>query len=124
MMHQGDFSQLPYRHEQHGWLLVTREQVARWLEAQADDDGMALVDLGEPVVALADDPRVGPVVPRRLSASASLVDAVAELEAALHTPDHAPYGYPLILVTVKGRNAPIRVLAVDDLPRAYEVLGR
>ncbi|GAA1790045.1 hypothetical protein HC028_00075 [Planosporangium flavigriseum] len=119
LMHKGDFSQVPYRHDQHGWLLVTREQVARWLEAQADEDGMALVSLGQPVVTLADDPRVGPVIPRRLPASAPLVDAVTELEAALHTPD-----YPLVLVTVKGRNTPVRVLAVDDLPRAYEVLGR
>ncbi|WP_446215551.1 hypothetical protein [Micromonospora sp. IBHARD004] len=124
MMHRGDFSQLPYRHESGEWMLVTREQVGRWVEAYADNDGLALLDLAVPVSTLADDPKVGPVVPRRLAPSASLATALAEIEDALHRPDEADGGYPLVLVVGPGGKPSVRVLAVDDLPRAYRELGR
>ncbi|MGN9891777.1 hypothetical protein [Micromonospora sp. L31] len=122
-MHRGDFSQLPYEDEQRGWLLVTREQVGRWAEAKAEADGMVLLDLSVAVSELADHPEVGPVRPRNVAASATLTSALAELEAALHRPDDAEGGYPLVLVTGKGGAAPVQVLAVDDLPRAYQELG-
>ncbi|SIM77086.1 hypothetical protein [Micromonospora cremea] len=123
-MHRGDFSQLPYRDEQRGWLLVTREQVGRWAEAKAEADGMVLLDLSAAVSELADHPEVGPVRPSQLDPSAALASAVAALESALHRPDDADGGYPLVLVTGKGAGAPVQVLAVDDLPRAYRELGR
>jgi CBS domain-containing protein len=124
LMRDGDFSQLPYCHATHGWLLVTRDQIARWLETRAGADGIALVDLSEPVSALADDPRVGPVVPRRLAPSSSLAEAVAELEDALHVPDQQIGGYPVVLVAADDRAPSVHILAADDLPRAYDLLGR
>lgn len=124
MMHRDDFSQLPYRHEQHGWLLVTREQVGRWVEAKAEADGMALVDLAVSVSELADHPEVGPVRPRQMEAAAPLAIAVTAIEDALHRADDVEGGYPLVLVTVKEGRPPVQVLAVDDLPRAYRELGR
>ncbi|MGW4501418.1 hypothetical protein ACWENR_22730 [Micromonospora sp. NPDC004336] len=124
MMHRDDFSQLPYPHERHGWLLVTREQVGRWVEAKAEADGMALVDLAVPVSELADHPEVGLVRPRQMEASTPLAAAVAAIEEALHRPDDAEGGYPLVLVTARDGRPPVQVLAVDDLPRAYRELGR
>ncbi|MGC5321173.1 hypothetical protein ACPXB5_20820 [Micromonospora arida] len=61
--------------------------------------------------------------PRKVAPSATLASAVAELEAALHRPDDAEGGYPLVLVTGRGGAAPVQVLAVDDLPLAYQELG-
>ena len=124
-MHQHNFSQLPYRHDTHGWVLLTRYQVARWLEAQAEEDDIVLGDLSVPVTALADDPRVGPVVPRTLTPASSVVEAIRELEDALHSPDEIDGGYPLVLVEQpQHRKNPIHVFTVADLPRAYDLLGR
>src|SRR5664280_531407 len=59
LMRAHDFSQLPYLHHEFGWVLVTREQVSRWLEAEADDAGTALTNLMLPVCTLANRPDVG-----------------------------------------------------------------
>jgi hypothetical protein len=65
LMRIHDFSQLPYRHDEFGWVLVTREQVSRWLDAEADVDvdGTALTDLTLPVSTLADLPTSGRSTP-------------------------------------------------------------
>jgi len=42
LMREHDYSQLPNRPQDDGWLLVTREQVSRWLEVEADADGHLL----------------------------------------------------------------------------------
>ena len=125
-MRKHDFSQLPYEHATAGWTLVTREQVARWLEVQADAEGTVLADLTVPVSALADHPEVGPVVPRTVASDATLLDAVRELEQALHTPDSQPGGYATVLVHSphSDTTAGPRLLASDDLPRLYGLLGR
>ena len=123
LMDRGDFSQLPYRHGDLGWLLVTRGQVGRWVEVRAKADGMAFIDLGVPVWMLAEDPDVGPVVPRCLDGGATLASAVAAIEDALHRPDEKDGGYPLVLVTTKEGNAPVQVIDVADLPQAYRELG-
>jgi hypothetical protein len=124
LMRQGDFSQLPYCHPDRGWLLVTRDQLARWLQVHADDSGLALVDLTQPVATLADDPRVGPVQPRRVPPATLLAEAIDQLEEALHLPDHEPGGYPFLLVDAAGSRTPPKVVSVDDLPQAYDLLGR
>jgi hypothetical protein len=119
-----DFSQLPYRHDELGWILVTREQVSRWLEAETDDDGTALTDLTLSVSTLADRSDVGPVQPRLLGPDDTLPDAVRELEAALRTADAKPGGYAVILVLRPDESASPWILASDDLPHLYELLGR
>jgi hypothetical protein len=124
LMRKHDFSQLPYRHDEHGWILVTREQVSRWLEAEADDAGTALTDLTLPVRTLADRPDVGPVQPRVLGHDATLSEALRELEGALRTPDSEPGGYAVVLINRKDVSASPWILASDDLPRLYELLGR
>jgi CBS domain-containing protein len=124
LMRAHDFSQLPYRHGEFGWILVTREQVSRWLEAETDDDGTALTDLTLPVSMLADRPDVGPVEPRLLGPNATLSDALRELEEALRTPDSKPGGYAVILINRPEAAASPWILASDDLPRLYDLLGR
>jgi len=119
-----DFSQLPYRHNELGWTLVTREQVSRWLEAETDMDGTALTDLTLPVSTLADRPDVGPVQPRILQADATLSDALKELEGALRTPDSQDGGYAAIIINGPEASSSPWLLASDDLPRLYELLGR
>jgi hypothetical protein len=124
LMRAHDFSQLPYRHDVLGWILVTREQVSRWLEAETDVDGTALTDLTLPVSTLADRPDVGPVQPRLLEQDATLSDALEELEGALRTPDSQLGGYAVVLVVQQNVSAAPWILASDDLPRLYQLLGR
>ncbi len=124
LMRTHDFSQLPYRHDELGWVLVTREQVSRWLETETDEEGTALTDLMLPVSSLADRPDVGPVQPRLLGPDASLSDALTELEGALRTPDSEPGGYAVVLINRQDASASPWILASDDLPRLYELLGR
>lgn len=124
LMRRHDFSQLPYRHDELGWILVTREQVSRWLEAETDVDGTALTDLMLPVSTLADRADVGPVQPRLLGPDATPSDALKELEGALRTPDSEPGGYAAILIIRHDESAFPWILASDDLPRLYELLCR
>jgi CBS domain-containing protein len=122
LMREHDFSQLPYRHDELGWILVTREQVSRWLEAETDADGTALTDLMMSVSTLADRPDVGPVLPRLLGSDATLAEALKELEGALHTPDSKPGGYAVVLISPKEASAAPWILASDDLPHLYDLL--
>jgi hypothetical protein len=125
LMRAGDFSQVPYVHEGE-WLLVTREQVSRWIEAEAeaDRDRTALLDLDVAVYALAEHSGVGPVRPRLLGPRATVPDGARELEAALRTPDVEPGGYPLVLLLPDNSSHAPRVLAADDLPQLYDLMGR
>jgi hypothetical protein len=122
-MREGDFSQVPYLHGGE-WLLVTREQIARHVEAQADVSGHALVDLNDTVASLASDPAVGPIRPRTIEVGRPLFEAVTELEDALRTPDHQDFGYPVVLLTSERDPSTVHLLAADDLPVAYRALGR
>jgi hypothetical protein len=124
VMHKNDFSQLPYHYPASGWLLITREQVSRWLEVAADEDGAALLDLHTSVGALADDPRIGPVVPRILQKGTTVSRALDQLELALSTPDSEPGGYAFLLLLGPTANHAPHVLTSDDLPRLYDLLGR
>lgn len=123
-MRQHDFSQLPYWLPETGWALVTREQISTWVEASAEREGAALVDLAEPVRTLAEHEHVGPVVPQVLSPAAAIEDALELLERASHLDDRLPGGYPVVLVTRPCPDAAVRILTADDLPRIYTLLGR
>lgn len=123
VMFTRDYSQLPFQRQRHGWLLVTRDQVARWLTAEAGEGATVTVDLRPTVSALADDTRVGAVRPALLLGSATVDEAVAALEYATRFPDDAAGGYPATLIT-PSRNRPPRILTADDLPRLYDLLGR
>lgn len=120
-----DFSQLPYLDPSQGWRLITRDQIARWVEASAEVDAACLLDLTQPVAGLAGLPSVGAVIPRLAPRSMLLSDAVAELTSAFETPDHESGGYPVLLVLDSERSSTSpELFAADDLPRAYHVLGR
>lgn len=120
-----DFSQLPYLHPERGWLLVTRDQVARWVECSAEHDAACLLDLTQSVRHVTEQAGVGPVVPRMAPTSMLLADAVDQLAQAFEAPDHHVGGYPALLVTDRPESGdPPQILAADDLPRAYSVLGR
>ena len=93
-MREHDFSQLPYRHDELGWIFVTREQVSRWLEAETDDDGTALTDLTMPVSTLADRADVGAVHPRLLGPDATLSEALKSWRAPCTLPTPSPAGMP------------------------------
>lgn len=124
VMGENDFSQLPYQHPQHGWVVVTREQVSRWLEAEADEEGAVLSELASPVSALADHPTVGPVLVRQVASTATVIDALHELEGALRTSDALPGGYPTVLARGRSLADELWILTADDLPRMYGLLGR
>jgi len=124
LMREHDFSQLPYRHPDQGWLLVTRAQIAHWVEQSTEHDGACLLDLKSPVGYLAGESGPGAVVPRRLSTGDRLADVVLELEQAFVTPDHEPGGYPTVLVLEDGSDNPPFIMAPDNLPESYRRLGR
>jgi hypothetical protein len=126
VMRERDFSQLPYleRGGDGRWVLVTRDQVARWLETHVDDDGLALVDLAVSVADMASASAVGPVIPALVSTQAPVSAAVQALEAALAMPDTQPGGYAVVLVCGTDHLKRPSILAADDLPRLYDLLGR
>lgn len=121
-MRTSDFSQLPYRHADR-WVLVTRDQVARWLELHVDDEGLALVDCSVPVGSLPAH-GVDAVVPSVVQGRTPVPEAVDLLETALRTPDAAEGGYAAVLVEPVRRAGAVGLLTADDLPRLHDVLGR
>ncbi len=123
IMRHENFSQLPYFTPDRGWLLITRDHVSRWVEASTEADAVCLLDLSCEVASLPELAGVASVVPKQTSRSTLLADAVRELADAFAAPDTALGGYPLLLVVEDGSQSP-EVLAAEDLPRAYEVLGR
>lgn len=122
-MREHDFSQLPYR-ERGKWLLVSRDQVARWVELEAD----AEVHQGRPAVALVDmsitvrnlGQLVEPAAPVILNRRATVLDAIRELE---HRPITGAFG-PTVLVKPTSEGDPPNVLTPADLPRLYDLVGR
>ncbi len=125
VMRAQDFSQVPYRHERHGWVLFTRRQVSAMVEAAADDSSTSLVDLSSTLREIGADPAVGMTVPARLPWSATVTEALESFEQTLVTPDDQPGGYPaVLLVREPGDAAAPAILTADDLPRLYQTLGR
>ena len=122
-MRECDFSQIPYHHDEHGWVLVTRAQIAHWVEHSAETDGACLLDTTTPVAHLADHSWPGPVIARRLLTTARLADVVAEIEDAFTTPDHEDGGYPTVLVIEQNSDNPPFIMVPADLPGAYRRLG-
>jgi hypothetical protein len=123
VMRERDFSQIPYHHDQHGWVLVTRAQIAHWVEDSAETDGACLLDTTTPVAHLADRHWPGPVIARRLFTTARLADVVAEIEEAFTTPDHEDGGYPTVLVIEQNSDNTPFIMVPADLPGAYRRLG-
>ena len=124
VMRENDFSQIPYRHENHGWVLVTRAQIAHWVEDSAESDGACLLDTTTSVAHLADLSWPGPVITRHLLTTARLVDVVTEIEEAFTTPDHEPGGYPAVLIIEQNSDNSPFIMVPADLPDAYRRLGR
>ena len=123
VMRERDFSQIPYHHDEHGWVLVTRAQIAHWVEDSAETDGACLLDTTTPVAHLADHSWPGAIKARCLDTTARLADVVAEIEEAFTTPDHEPGGYPAVLVIEQNSDNPPFIMVPADLPEAYRRLG-
>lgn len=87
-------------------------------------EGAVLTELSSPVRALADHPAVGPVMVRHLPTSATVIDALQELEHALRTPDAQPGGYAVLLISRQADPDVLWILSADDLPVMYGLLGR
>jgi putative intracellular protease/amidase len=121
-MRRGDFSQLPFRRGED-WELITRDQIARWVESVTDADGVALLDLRIPVGEVTAAPRVHTVRPATVAGDDPISRATEALEKALRTPDDVPGGYPAVLV-IHGERTPPGILTADDLPGLYDLLGR
>lgn len=114
-MKEHDYTQVPYHLPGTGWVLLTRDQVARWVEDSAEEN-LVMVDLRTRVGELAD--AVGPVVPTVLDDDSYVVDALAHLE---WTEGEA---YPAVVVVDRGRVEHPAVLTGWDIPELYRRLGR
>ena len=113
-MKEHDYTQVPYQLEGTGWVLLTRDQVARWVEDSAQEN-LVMVDLHTTVGELSE--AVGPVVPTVLAADSYLVDALAHLEWS------EGEAYPAVIVD-RGQGKPPGVLTAWDIPELYRRLGR
>lgn len=113
-MKERDYTQVPYHLEGTGWVLVTRDQVARWVEDSAQEN-LVMVDLHTTVGELSE--AVGPVVPTVLAADSYVVDALAHLEWS------EGEAYPAVIVD-RGQGKPPGVLTAWDIPELYRRLGR
>lgn len=122
VMRRGDFSQVPYQHPGHGWVLFTREHVSAMVEAAVDQDGVATIDLTTSVVSAAAS--VGVVRPVVLGREASAAEALDAFERTLTVPDSEPGGYPALLLVGTRPDDPPSIITADDLPRLYDLLGR
>jgi hypothetical protein len=117
-----DFTQLPYRHPDRGWELITRDQVARWVEVEAAADGTASLDLDFPVRSLGDDSRIKPAVPNLMSPSATVPEAVTVMDAALRALHTVAGGYPVLLMPPSDGHS-CKIINAYDLPRLNALLG-
>jgi hypothetical protein len=122
-MSSHDFTQLPYRHPDRGWELITRDQVARWVEVESAIDGTASLDLDTPVRSLADDSRIKPAVPNLVSPSTTVPQAVTILDTALRALHTVTGGYPVLLIP-PGDDHSCKIVNAYDLPRLNALLGR
>lgn len=113
-MKEHDYTQVPYHLEGTGWVLLTRDQVARWVEDSAQEN-LVMVDLHTTVGELSE--AVGPVVPTVLAADSYVVDALAHLEWS------EGEAYPAVIVD-RGQGKPPGVLTAWDIPELYRRLGR
>jgi CBS domain-containing protein len=113
-MKEHDYTQVPYHLEGTGWVLLTRDQVARWVEDSAQEN-LVMVDLHTTVGELAQ--AVGPVVTTVLTADSYVADALVHLEWS------EGEAYPAVIVD-RGPGKPPGVLTAWDTPELYRRLGR
>jgi hypothetical protein len=118
-----DFTQLPYRHPDRGWELITRDQVARWVEVESAVDGTASLDLDIPVRSLADDSRIKPAVPSLVDPSTTVPQAVTMLDTALRALHTVTAGYPVLLIPPSDGHS-CKIVNAYDLPGLNTLLGR
>lgn len=118
-MKDHDFSQLPYRVGTR-WRLVTREQVACFVEAQVALEGVALVSL-EGVRAI-DVAEAAPSEPEGANEGEPVRNVVATLAHLLENPSTEKY--PAVIVFPRRMGSLPRIVLADDLPRLYAALGR
>lgn len=118
-MKDHDFSQLPYR-DATCWRLVTREQVACFVEAQVALEGVALVSL-EGVKAI-DVAEAAPSEPESVNEGEPVRNVVATLAHLLKHPSSEKY--PAVIVLARQTGSLPRIVLADDLPRLYAALGR
>jgi hypothetical protein len=122
-MFDNDFTQLPYRHPARGWELITRDQVARWVEVEAAADGTASLNLDVPVHSLGDDSRIKPAVPNLMSPSATVPQAVTFLDTTLRALHTVSSGSPVLLIPPDD-NYSCKIVNAYDLSRLNALLGR
>lgn len=122
LMHERDLSQIPYRLSDGSWELVTHQTISRWASAEAGTGSECLLDLSMSVsdVVDASGMRCRPVVRQ---GDALVAELIAHLEEAVDLPDDAVGGYATVLVESNG-NETVRIFTPEDLPAAYELIGR
>jgi predicted transcriptional regulator len=113
-MKEHDYTQVPYHLEGPGWVLLTRDQVARWVEDSAQEN-LVMVDLHTTVGELSE--AVSPVRPTVLGSDSYVVDALTHLEW------NEGEAYPAVIVS-RGPWKPPGVLTAWDIPELYRLLGR
>lgn len=119
MMKQHDYSQLPYE-DGDKWRLVTREQVACFVEREVAEQGVEIVSL-EGITAL-NVAGCAPSEPVSVSEGESVRNVVAMLTTALAQPSTSTY--PAVLVSRPQTRSTPKVVLADDLPRLYAAIGR
>jgi hypothetical protein len=119
LMREKDYSQVPYRSSSGGWMLFTRDQVARWVEV-GSEGGHALVDLHISVGDATGQPGVGEIHAPKTSANTPAIEAIQLLRPDRLVP---PLGFPALIVTGM-QGGRLGILTAADLPAAWDLLNR
>lgn len=121
LMHERDFSQVPYKGFDEQWYLLTHQNVSRWLAETSQGEAPSLIDLQSTVTEVVEISGITTQV-IVTDSSALVSELIATLEGAVGVPDDQLGGYAAVLVAC-GHDT-VRIFTPDDLPRALDVLGR
>lgn len=122
IMLANDFSQVPYKAHDGAWELITHHTVSRWVSAEAGAGADCILDLGMPVVGVVELSGIR-CRPAFRSSDALVTELISDLEAAVELPDDSAGGYSAVLVEASDPDS-VRIFVPDDLPRAYDLIGR
>jgi hypothetical protein len=121
LMHDEDFSQIPFQNEVGDWELITHLTISRWVAAETGSESDCLLDLQATVSDVVN--LSGLKCRPRVRQTGTLVTTLIEdLHQAMQIPDNDEGGYPTVLVLTG--DSKVRIFTPDDLPKAYSITGR
>ena len=121
VMHDADFSQIPFTNDAGQWELITHLTISRWVAAEAGAGADCLLNLNCTVAEVVGLSGLR-CRPRVRDAGVLVTQLIEDLHEAMRIADDEEGGYAAVLVLAG--DGGVRIFTPDDLPKAYAVTGR